>query len=70
MNDKDSPENWVTRGKSVKQLIKELQTFEDDSLEVKISVDDRRTFKPISLVIKHGGDTDITHAGLIYCAEE
>ena len=42
--------NWVTRGKSIRQLIEELQTFEDQDIEVKISVDDGETFKCISLV--------------------
>jgi hypothetical protein len=44
-----SPE-WITRGKSIRQLIKELQTFEDQDLEVRISLDDGNTHKPISLV--------------------
>jgi hypothetical protein len=43
---------WVTRGKSIRQLIEELQTFEDQELEVKISTDDGSTFKCISLVVK------------------
>ncbi len=44
--------DWVIRGKTIKQLIQELQSFEDQNLEVKISVDDGETCKPISLVGK------------------
>jgi hypothetical protein len=31
--------DWIYRGKSVRQLIQELHSFEDDTLEVMISVD-------------------------------
>ncbi len=53
MNDKlnESPE-WLTRGKTIKQLIKELQSFENQDLEVKISIDGSESFKSISLVGK------------------
>lgn len=50
----DNPD-WVTRGKTIKQLIKELQSFSDLDLEVRISVDDGKTHKPISLVEKSKG---------------
>jgi len=46
--------DWVTRGKTIKQLIKELQTFEDQDLFVEISVDDGESSKPISMVGKYG----------------
>lgn len=46
--------DWVTRGKTIKQLIKELQTFEDQEMIVEISVDGGDTTKPISLVRKLG----------------
>ena len=46
--------DWVTRGKTIKQLIKELQTFEDQELVVEISVDDGESSKPISLVGRYG----------------
>ena len=46
---------WVTRGKSVRELIKELESFEDQELEVRISVDGGATHKCISLVYKQGG---------------
>ena len=67
MNDNinDNPE-WVTRGKTIKQLIKELQTFENQDLEVQISVDGGESFKCISLVGKHNeGDTQ--YCGLKNC---
>ena len=51
---KNHPE-WVTRGKSIRQLIKELQSFENQDLEVRISVDDGDSHQPISLVGKEGG---------------
>ena len=49
----DHPE-WVVRGKTIRQLIKELQTFQDLDMEVRISIDDGETHKPISLVEKSG----------------
>ncbi|MBK4738027.1 hypothetical protein [Noviherbaspirillum pedocola] len=45
---------WVIRSKTIKQLIKELQSFENQDLPVEISVDDGATRKPISLVKKSG----------------
>lgn len=45
---------WVTRGKTIRQLIEELQSFDNQDLPVQISVDDGETHKPISLVIKSG----------------
>jgi hypothetical protein len=47
--------DWVTRGKTIRQLIIELQTFEDQDLEVHISTDDGTTSKCISLVTKSNG---------------
>lgn len=44
--------DWIVRGKTIKQLIKELQSFEDQELLVEISVDDGETKKPIILVKK------------------
>jgi len=46
---------WASRGKTIKQLISELQSFEDQSLEVRISLDDGQTSLPISLVVKRAG---------------
>ncbi|MCA6061793.1 hypothetical protein HUF18_18580 [Thalassolituus sp. ST750PaO-4] len=67
VNDKvnENPE-WVTRGKTIKQLIKELQTFENQDLEVKVSTDGGETFKCISLVGKHN-DNGTPICGLENC---
>lgn len=46
---------WIIQGKSIKQLIKELESFEDRNLLVEISFDDGETSKPISLVGKIDG---------------
>jgi hypothetical protein len=45
---------WIVRGKTIRQLIQELQSFENQDLFVEISVDDGNTHKPISLVVKSG----------------
>jgi hypothetical protein len=45
--------DWVTRGKSIRQLITELQSFEDQDLPVYISLDCGSARKSISLVVKH-----------------
>ena len=50
----EQPE-WVTRGKTIRQLIKELQSFQNLDIEVRISVDDGLSDKPISLVEKSNG---------------
>lgn len=63
-----SPE-WEIRGKTIRQLIKELQTFDDQDLEVRMSVDDGKTFRCISLVTRQnklGG----YFCGLINCETE
>ena len=67
MNDNvnENPE-WVTRGKTIKQLIKELQTFENQDLEVQISVDGGESFKCISLIGKHH-DRGTQYCGLKNC---
>lgn len=47
--------NWTSRGKSVAQLIAELRTFENQDMEVRISLDGGETSFPISLVGKSNG---------------
>ena len=47
--------DWTSKGKTVAQLIEELQTFEDRELEVRISLDGGKTSYPISLVGKSNG---------------
>lgn len=56
---------WVTRGKTIRQLIEELCTFENQDMEVQISVDDGEQRKPISLVKKSKGC-----CLLVYCGED
>lgn len=51
---KETPD-WVTCGKTIRQLIGELQSFENQDLEVRISLDYGETHKPISLVEKADG---------------
>lgn len=46
---------WKTRGKTIAGLIGELQSFEDQSLEVRISIDDGDTSYLVSLVGKVDG---------------
>ena len=46
---------WMTKGKTIAELIAELRSFEDQTMEVRISVDDGMTQRPISLVTKEGG---------------
>jgi pentose-5-phosphate-3-epimerase len=55
MHDRQSLQpDWVLRGKTIRQLIEELQSFENQDLPVEISVDGGATRKPISLVKKAG----------------
>jgi hypothetical protein len=49
-----TPPDWVNRGKTIKQLIKELQSFENQEMLVELSLDGGETHKPISLVKKSG----------------
>ncbi|UHQ18311.1 hypothetical protein LVB87_08730 [Lysobacter sp. KIS68-7] len=43
---------WVTSGKTIRQLIEELQTFENQDMPVRMSLDDGATHHGISLVMK------------------
>lgn len=57
--------DWTSRGKSVAQLIEELRTFEDQAMEVRISVDGGSTSLPISLI----GRVDGRFAVLMNCQD-
>lgn len=57
-----SEPTWRTRGKTIAELIDELRSFEDQSLEVRISTDDGETHSPISLVVKQAGACVLVHA--------
>ncbi len=57
---KDKPEvsstpDWITRGKTVRQLISELSTFQNQDLEVLMTLDNSETLHRISLVGKEAG---------------
>lgn len=55
MNKKSTAQpDWIVRGKTIRQLIEELQSFENQDLFVGISLDGGDTHKPISLVKKSG----------------
>jgi len=62
----DNPKipEWKYRGKTICELIQELQTFEDQEVEVQISTDDGDTRKPISLVVHADG-----RCLLMFCGE-
>lgn len=49
---KDATVNWESRGKTIAGLIQELQSFENQNLEVRISTNDGETTHCISLVAK------------------
>jgi len=48
-------QDWILRGKTIQQLILELQSFEDKELFVELSLDGGDSSKPISLVAKVDG---------------
>ena len=50
---KINPE-WVVCGKTIQSLIEDLLSFEDQTLEARISLDGGKTSKPISIVKKSG----------------
>ena len=57
---------WETRGKTITQLIKKLKTFDNQDMEVKISIDDGESYKCISLVGKEN-DNGVFFCGLRNC---
>ncbi|MFC5698276.1 hypothetical protein ACFPU0_22315 [Pseudomonas sp. GCM10022186] len=54
MKSKNLGEAWVGKGKTIRELIEELGSFEDKDLLIEISFDGGKTSKPISLVGKKG----------------
>jgi hypothetical protein len=44
--------DWVTRGKPIRQLIKELRSFKNQNLEVRLTFDDGETHFPISILTR------------------
>jgi len=70
MPDYQHKPDWVIRGKTIKQLISELKTFENQDMEVRISIDDGNSFRPISLVTcEHTDDEAGRFCGLINCED-
>jgi hypothetical protein len=59
-----SSPQWARQGKTVRQLIEELQTFENQEMEVRISIDSGDTSVALSLV----GKSADKYALLIHCA--
>ncbi len=57
---------WVRRGKTIRQLIDELRSFEDQNREVRISLDYADTHHPISIVEKHGAYCLLVNAETYY----
>ena len=55
INDSKKQPDWITKGKSIRQLIEELKTFEDQDMEVQLSFDEGETHKPISILVKRDG---------------
>jgi hypothetical protein len=47
-----SDNQWGAASKNISQVIKELQTFEDQELTVMVSSDGGETFKPVKLIGK------------------
>ena len=50
---KEKIPEYITKGKTIKNLIEELKSFENQDLEVRVSIDDGLSHKCISLVEKH-----------------
>ena len=66
MSQKHSTPEWVTRGKTIRQLIDELKSFENQELEVRLSLDYGDTHRPISIVGKHKGFCVLMNAEAYY----
>ncbi|WP_025669820.1 hypothetical protein [Rhizobium sp. CF142] len=50
--DEDNRKSWTEKGKTIRSLIKELQSFENQDLPVVLSIDGGEQIKPVSLVGK------------------
>lgn len=55
--------DWMTRGKTIAQLIAELRSFDDQELIVELSVDDGATRRPVSLVERSDGACLLVYSG-------
>jgi hypothetical protein len=61
----DLKADYTGRGKTVAGLIEELKTFENQQLEVRISVDGGETSLPISII----GKSENKYALIINCQD-
>ncbi|WP_064621973.1 hypothetical protein [Moraxella catarrhalis] len=61
---------WENRTKTIRDLIKELQSFEDQNLIVMVTNDEGETFNSVKLVSKGfvPSKDDPNKDGQIYCA--
>ena len=55
---------WITKGKSITQIIQELRTFEDQTLEVRLTFDGGQTNKPVSILTRRNSYAMIEYCGL------
>ncbi|MBZ9667008.1 hypothetical protein RTH74_07040 [Pseudomonas sp. zfem001] len=62
-NDATESGAWVSVGKTIKQLIAELESFENKDLIVELSVDGGGSSVPISLVGKKDGKCILMYTG-------
>ena len=62
----DLKADYTSRGKTVAGLIEELKTFENQQLEVRISVDGGETSLPISII----GKSENQYALIVNCQEK
>lgn len=60
----DAEPGWVTRGKSIRQLIAEQQSFEDQDLPVLLSIDGGSSTYAISLVARQRGTCALISYGV------
>lgn len=51
----DTEPTWENRGKTIKELIRDLLTFENQNQEVRISADGGDTIVPISAAVRRNG---------------
>ena len=59
---------WEARTKTIKQLIKELQSFENQELVVMVTNDEGKTFNSVKLVSKGFDDNNSCRNEKVYCA--
>lgn len=63
MKKMNESKDWVCRGKSISELISELESFEDRELAVELSLDGGATSRPINLIGKKSGKCILMYVG-------